>query len=187
MAALLHLGFGETQVSQGAGMKIGMDRESAGCLQTPFGWIRLAARQGCLIGVDLSCYKAWPEIGQQHADPIIEAAVLQFGAYFEDARSPFTLPLARAGTPFQQRIWTALTQIPSGQTASYTSIAQQSGSGPRAVAAACKANPYPILVPCHRVLASNGLGGYCGEREGPMLAIKRWLLRHEGYLQPGPR
>lgn len=166
-------------------MKIGSDREAIACLQTPFGWMRLAARQGRLIGIDLSFCHAWQVMGEQHSDPVLEAAVTQLRAYFEDARSPFALPLARVGTPFQQRIWSAVAQIPRGQTESYASIAETSGSGPRAVAAACKANPYPILVPCHRVLASNGLGGYCGEREGPMMEIKRWLLLHEGYVQAG--
>lgn len=168
-------------------MKAGSDGAVALSLRTPFGWMRLAARQGRLIGIDLSFRNAWPESGQQHSDPVLDAAVLQLSAYFEDAGSPFALPLAGVGTSFQQRIWSTLNQIPVGQTASYASIAQKSGSGPRAVAAACKANPYPILVPCHRVLGSNGLGGYCGERDGPMLEIKRWLLRHEGALQAGTR
>jgi methylated-DNA-[protein]-cysteine S-methyltransferase len=83
------------------------------------------------------------------------------------------------GTVFQQRVWQAIASIPLGQTRSYGQLAEQLNSGPRAVANACGANRIPLIIPCHRVLAKNGLGGFMqGKKNG--LNIKRWLLAHEG-------
>jgi len=84
------------------------------------------------------------------------------------------------GTPFQLRVWWALLNIPLGSTVTYGELARQLRASPRALAAACRANPCPVLIPCHRVVAQNGLGGYAGAGTGPLLAVKRWLLCHEG-------
>lgn len=84
----------------------------------------------------------------------------------------------KQGTPFQQGVWRAMAHIPWGQTVSYKTLAQMVGSAPRAVANACGSNPLALWIPCHRVLASNGLGGFMqGDTQG--LQIKRWLLQHE--------
>lgn len=64
----------------------------------------------------------------------------------------------------------------------YGELAEKLASGPRAIAAACRTNPIPILIPCHRVVAKAGLGGYMGETEGEALSIKQWLLQHEGAI-----
>ena len=101
-------------------------------------------------------------------------------AYFTDRRFQFSLPLELHGTDFQQRIWRALSRIPAGSTTTYGQLARQLHSSPRAVGNACRANPVPIIIPCHRVVAKQGLGGYDGQTEGGRLAIKRWLLQHEG-------
>ncbi len=90
------------------------------------------------------------------------------------------VPLALEGSAFQLRVWEALRAIPPGETRTYGELAVLLGSGARAVGNACRRNPCPIVVPCHRVLARNGIGGYAGARGGELLAIKRWLLRHEG-------
>lgn len=103
----------------------------------------------------------------------------QLAAYFADPSFVFNLPLASNGTPFRRRVWQALCEIPPGQTTTYGELAQQLGSAPRAVGQACGANPVPIVVPCHRVVAKNGLGGFMNYSGGEPLAIKRWLLRHE--------
>lgn len=92
------------------------------------------------------------------------------------------VPIRLHGTPFQERVWAALTEIPYGQTRSYGQLARALGSAPRAVGQACKANPIAILVPCHRVLAAAGLGGYAGARNGPALARKEALLHLEGAI-----
>ena len=73
-------------------------------------------------------------------------------------------------------------RIPIGQVVTYGELAKALDSSARAVAGACRANPIPILIPCHRVVAATGLGGYMGETGGEALAIKQWLLQHEGYV-----
>lgn len=106
--------------------------------------------------------------------------VRQLRAYLKDARFEFSLPLQAAGTPFQRRVWAGIAAIPPGQTKAYGELAQAVGSGPRAVGNACGANPYPLVVPCHRVVAANqGLGGFARQRGGFLLDVKRWLLAHE--------
>lgn len=90
--------------------------------------------------------------------------------------------LRPAGTPFQLRVWERLQQIPPGEVKTYGALARELGSFARAVAGACRANPIPILIPCHRVIAATGYGGYLGKTGGKELAIKQWLLQHEDYV-----
>jgi methylated-DNA-[protein]-cysteine S-methyltransferase len=112
--------------------------------------------------------------------PLGKEAVRQLRARLKDPRFEFGLPLAAAGTHFQRRVWQQIAAIPVGQTKSYGEVAAAIHSGPRAVGNACGANPYPIVVPCHRVVAANqGLGGFARQRGGFLLDIKRWLLTHE--------
>lgn len=103
----------------------------------------------------------------------------QLKAYFSDPRSRFDLPLAPSGTDFQQRAWLALRSIPSGSARTYGELGRKLKSAPRAVGGACRANPIPIVVPCHRVIAANGPGGFMGATRGHAMEIKRWLLEHE--------
>lgn len=111
---------------------------------------------------------------------LAKEAVRQLHAYLADPRFVFSLPLAPAGTAFQRRVWNGIAAIPSGKTLSYGELAAAIGSGPRAVGNACGANPYPLVVPCHRVVAANhGLGGFARQRGGFLLDVKRWLLAHE--------
>lgn len=100
--------------------------------------------------------------------------------YFRDPRYPFALPLRPRGSPFRQRVWQAMREVPPGQTRSYGELARRLGSSARAVGGACGANPIAVVVPCHRVVAANGLGGFSGQTDGEWLAVKRWLLHHEG-------
>ena len=115
-------------------------------------------------------------------DAATEAAVAQLMAYFHDPRTPLTIALAPVGTAFRQRVWSALRAIPLGTVLSYGELAAQLGTAARAVGGACRNNPISILIPCHRVVARHGLGGYAGEVDGDLLAIKRWLLQHEGVV-----
>jgi len=113
---------------------------------------------------------------------LAQDAVRQLRAWLKDPRFQFGLPLAAAGTRFQRRVWEQIAMIPTGQTRSYGEVAAAIRSGPRAVGNACGANPYPIVVPCHRVVAVNqGLGGFARQRGGFLLDIKRWLLTHEHH------
>ncbi len=89
---------------------------------------------------------------------------------------------APVGSPFQQRVWKAIAAIPYGEVRTYAQLAQAVGSHPRPVAAACRANPFPLFIPCHRVIGQRGkLTGYAGHRAPKWLALKRWLLQREGY------
>ena len=98
----------------------------------------------------------------------------QLQEYFDGKRMNFDLPLAPEGSDFQKRVWAALRAIPLGETRSYADIARALGSAPRAVGGANGANPIPVFIPCHRVIAADGsLGGYSGG-DGP--ATKRFLL-----------
>lgn len=104
--------------------------------------------------------------------------------YFAGRLHQFDYPVSAAGTAFQQRVWQAILTIPYGQVASYGDIARQIGSHPRAVGQACGKNPLPIVVPCHRVVSAHGLGGFGLGVDDADLAIKRWLLQHEGAKWP---
>jgi methylated-DNA-[protein]-cysteine S-methyltransferase len=111
---------------------------------------------------------------------LAKEAVRQLRAYLKDPKFAFALPLAPAGTAFQRRVWEGIAAIPAGATQTYGELARAIDSGPRAVGNACGANPYPLVVPCHRVVAANhGLGGFARQRGGFLLDVKRWLLAHE--------
>lgn len=99
--------------------------------------------------------------------------------YLDDPSTPLALPLQVEGTPFQRRVWQALCHIPAGSTRSYGELARQLGSSARAVGGACRRNKIPLVIPCHRVVAESGPGGFMGQTAGNELAIKRWLLAHE--------
>jgi methylated-DNA-[protein]-cysteine S-methyltransferase len=117
----------------------------------------------------------------EHSPPFDRAAA-QLAEYFSRQRQTFDLPLAPEGTPFQRRVWDAVSQIPYGQTRSYWWVAVRMGDPRafRAVGAANGANPLPIIIPCHRVVRHDGtLGGYSGG-----LDWKRFLLAHEGVEIP---
>jgi len=107
-------------------------------------------------------------------------ACRQIDCYLADARFRFDLPLQLDGTAFRQRVWREIAAIPSGSALTYGAIAIRLGSAARAVGAACGDNPVPLIVPCHRVLAAGGIGGFMHASDGFPLAVKRWLLAHEG-------
>jgi methylated-DNA-[protein]-cysteine S-methyltransferase len=102
----------------------------------------------------------------------------QIQEYFSNPRAQFNIRREVLGTAYQRLVWQAISAIPCGETRTYAELAQQIGSAPRAVANACGANPFPLVVPCHRVVAKNGLGGFMQGFEGG-LEIKKWLLAHE--------
>ncbi|MBS1172185.1 MAG: cysteine methyltransferase [Proteobacteria bacterium] len=112
-------------------------------------------------------------------DELARRACRQLEAYLGDADTRFDLPLQPRGTPFQQRVWRAIRAIPCGTTATYGALARGLGSAPRAVGQACGANPYPVVVPCHRVVSAAGVGGFAHARDGLLIEVKRWLLAHE--------
>jgi methylated-DNA-[protein]-cysteine S-methyltransferase len=144
-------------------------------LHTPVGDLSLAEEDGKIVALD------WGWGRDQAATPLLLRARAQLHAYFDGGQTEFDLPLAPAGSAYQQRVWAALCQIPPGQTRTYGQIAALVGGSARSVGGAVAANPLPILIPCHRVVAVNGLGGYSG---GDGLETKRALLALEHRSMP---
>ena len=104
----------------------------------------------------------------------------QLNAYFAKKINHFDLPLDVSGTAFQEKVWRALQNIPFGSCLTYGELAKEVNTSARAIGGACRNNPVPIVIPCHRIVAANGIGGYSGQwRLGRKVDIKRWLLKHE--------
>ena len=140
-------------------------------LHTPLGEVTISEDGGTIVALD------WGRGRDQEATPLLREACDQLQDYFDGKQMSFNLPLAPEGSNFQKRVWAALCAIPPGETRSYADIARTIGSAPRAVGGANGANPIPLFIPCHRVIAADGsLGGYSGG-DGP--ATKRYLLDHE--------
>jgi methylated-DNA-[protein]-cysteine S-methyltransferase len=137
-------------------------------LHTPLGEVTISEDSGAIVALD------WGRGRDQEATPLLCQARDQLQEYFDGKRLIFDLPLAPEGSDFQKRVWAALCAIPPGETRSYADVARAIGSAPRAVGGANGANPIPLFIPCHRVIAADGsLGGYSGG-DGP--ATKRYLL-----------
>jgi len=147
-------------------------------VDTPVGRLAIAADHDAVTGV------RWTSPGERTGGkatcPVLKAAARQLDLYFAKKLKGFDLPLAAHGTEFQKRVWTAMRNIPYGETATYGGLAMALGSGPRPIGMACARNPIPIIQPCHRVLGSGGReGGFSG---GEGLPTKRQLLALEGVV-----
>ncbi len=148
-------------------------------IETEVGWISLRLEGPAIRGLTFD--DAPPAIDQTCPGPGSAAARQAVQGFLESGgRVDQAPPLHLAGTPFQQRVWALLRRIPPGVTRTYGELARQLGTAPRAVGAACRTNPIPLFVPCHRVVAASGAGGYFGRTAGRWLEIKRWLLAREG-------
>jgi methylated-DNA-[protein]-cysteine S-methyltransferase len=154
--------------------------------ETPYGTLNLAVdADGTLVELWLPNRKrrdTTRESFPRAARDGMRAVKTQLNEYFEGARRVFDLPLDPAGSPFEQRVWARLREIPYGATLSYGAIAAEFGliNGARAVGRANGANPIPIIIPCHRVIGTDGtLTGFGGG-----LPLKRALLEHEGAIAP---
>ncbi|RCS56519.1 methylated-DNA--[protein]-cysteine S-methyltransferase [Parvibium lacunae] len=123
---------------------------------------------------------ATPLLSPQEA--FTKEVVAQMEAYLAHPQTVFSVPLATRGTPFQQRLREQMLTIPCGQTQTYGAIAKLLKSGPRAVGQGCGANPFPLLIPCHRIVSASGIGGFARADNGFYIGVKRWLLKHEGAL-----
>ena len=112
-------------------------------------------------------------------DSRVRQLASELDAYWANPEHAFGVEIAPQGTPFQLRVWRALMNIPAGQPTTYGALARQLGTAARAVGQACGSNPLPILIPCHRVVAASGLGGFMHASTGAPLDVKTWLLAHE--------
>ena len=148
-------------------------------LRIPCAVLGIRTAQGAVTAIE---YLPSSDRAQAPADALAARVVAQIESYLADPHFAFTLPLAHPGTAFRQRVRAELSKIPVGESRTYGEIARTLGTAPRAVGGACGANPVALVVPCHRVVGVKGsLGGFMGEAAGDPLAIKRWLLEHEGY------
>lgn len=110
---------------------------------------------------------------------IAKETFLQLQRYFDNPQFKFDLPIELIGTPFQIRVWRFLQKIPPGKTLTYGELAKKLKTSARAIGNACRANPLPIIIPCHRIVSATGLGGFAGKQKGEMITIKKALLAHE--------
>jgi methylated-DNA-[protein]-cysteine S-methyltransferase len=139
-------------------------------LHSPVGDITVFEEDGAIVSLD------WGWVPYQDTSPLLKAAREQLQAYFDGTLTPFDLPLAPPGTDYRRLVWQALRDIPYGETRSYQAIAAQAGGSARSVGQANGHNPIPLIIPCHRVVATKHIGGYSG---GDGLPTKRWLLALE--------
>jgi len=139
-------------------------------MHSPVGDLTIAEDDGGIVALE------WGWGSLQESSPLLRRAKAALEAYFDGAPLPDDLPLRPAGTAYRQKVWQALRAIPAGQTRSYIDIARVAGGSARSVGGANAANPIPILIPCHRVVATTGIGGYSG---GDGLETKKALLALE--------
>lgn len=151
----------------------------AAILPAPFGTLGVLASAERLFTL---AFLAPGTVLSAPTSPLLEQVAAQLDAYYANPRHRFELPIEARGSDFRLRVWQALLDIPSGHTSTYGELARRLGSSARAVGQALGDNPLPIVIPCHRVLAAHGLGGFNHACDGHALDVKRWLLRHEGVL-----
>ncbi len=146
-------------------------------LDSPLGRLGVQLDGHTVTRLDYLTQRTRLQPARTRAEQQVERELTRF---FDDPKVPFTVAVAGRGTAFQMRVWTVLQSIPPGETRTYGQVAAQLGSGPRAVGNACRRNPVSIIVPCHRVVAASGMGGYSGKTADPAIWRKHWLLSHEG-------
>ena len=143
-------------------------------MHSPVGDLTVSEDDGAIVSVD------WGWGAVQTETPLLLDAKRQLEAYFDADLKAFDLKLRPHGSAFKQQVWRAMLEIPYGYTETYGKIAAEVGAPARSVGGACGANPIPIIIPCHRVLAANGgMGGYSGDGG---VETKVFLLRLEGAL-----
>ena len=140
-------------------------------VESPVGLLEVEERDGAIVRL------GWDATRDASPSPLLEEAAAQLLAYFAGERTVFDLPLAPRGSDFHQAVFARMLAIPFGETRTYGEIAKALGTHGQPVGQACGANPVPVIIPCHRILSANGLGGYSG-RGG--LDTKIALLRLEG-------
>lgn len=144
-------------------------------ISTPFGWYRITEENGKIIEIS----HTMPKPVEEEDSPMLRKAKKQLLEYFAGKRKEFTFPVEFIGTPFQKKVWTEMINIPYGEVCSYGELAKRVGhpKAARAVGTCCNRNPIGIVVPCHRVVASNlRIGGFAYGVE-----TKIGLLELEGY------
>jgi methylated-DNA-[protein]-cysteine S-methyltransferase len=146
------------------------------CVSAPFGFVGVRAGGEWLEEI-VYLPPASAPVAPRNA--LAERVCRQIAYYLDDPGFAWDVPLRPAGTAFQRRVWACIAAIPRGHTCSYGHIAKELGSAARAVGQACGQNPFPLVIPCHRVVGARGLGGFAHHADGFHVSVKRWLLAHE--------
>lgn len=128
-----------------------------GTIKTPVGQLGLVEEDGNITRL------MWDARDKGERTPVLEEGLKQLGAFFEGTRETFDLPLAPEGSDFQQQVYAAMLAIPKGHTRTYGSIARELGVSAQPIGQACGSNPIPVIIPCHRVVGADGLGGFSGD------------------------
>lgn len=147
-------------------------------IQTPIGPMGIAVREEQLISLSFLERQTAP-VPFKELSPFLKKIIKQLENFFITPQSLVKLPHVMQGSAFQCHVWEALKEIPVGQTWTYGELAKMLGTAPRAIGAACRTNPLPLIIPCHRVVSTSSLGGFCGNTQGKLVAVKKWLLAHE--------
>jgi methylated-DNA-[protein]-cysteine S-methyltransferase len=137
-------------------------------VEAPFGALGVVCDENAVTALDFILDETPESVSSPSA--LGTAAAKQLAAYLKNPAHPFDLPVAPCGSPYSLRVWDAQT---------YGALAKHLASGPRAVGNACRRNPIPILIPCHRVVKTSGQGGFMGASQGRCTEVKAWLLAHE--------
>lgn len=140
-------------------------------IRTPVGELTVFEAEGAIVQLN------WGRAEAPDNTPLLQETLRQLEAYFAGSLTVFDLPLNPAGSEFQKAVCAAMSAIPFGETRTYGDIAKELGGAAQPVGNACGANPIPVIIPCHRVLGANGLGGFSGAGG---VETKVALLRHEG-------
>lgn len=146
-------------------------------IQTPAGNLVVHSRQDVICDVDWAA-------DDNSIGNLDNELQRQMAQYWMDTNKTMHIKLLKQGSDYRNRVWSELCKIPLGQTLTYSALAKKIGSSARAVGNACRDNPYPLFIPCHRVVSMSGMGGYCGQTHGELMDIKIKLLEFEASLNP---
>jgi methylated-DNA-[protein]-cysteine S-methyltransferase len=147
--------------------------EEIECLRTPVCSIKMHRQQDVITRIDWDFSHDADAMGNNGN---------KFLDFWPEPKQTIDLKLLKQGTLHQNKVWAELLSIPFGETLTYSGLAKKIGSAARAVGNACRTNPYTLLIPCHRVVAVNGMGGYSGHRHGEYMLIKEKLLEFEANI-----
>ncbi len=150
--------------------------ETVFTLLTPLSNLLICHNQQCITQLEF----IFKHISDRFPQTSFEKNIAeQIQHYLKDPLHNFSIPLAPTGTPFQISVWQALQKIKPGIPKTYGQLAQELKSCAQAIGQACRRNPIPLIIPCHRIIAKTHQGGYAGATDGTLFQIKKWLLAHE--------
>ncbi len=142
-------------------------------LHTPVCTIKINRRQDVVTNIEWD-FSQDADMAENKSQKLVD--------FWPEPKKTVNVKLLKQGTAHQNKVWAELLKIPPGETLTYSALAKKIGSAARAVGNACRTNPYPLLIPCHRVVAVNGMGGYSGNRHGKFMELKEKLLEAEALL-----